>query len=269
MRRFFSYLLLAVAAVGCQRAEDIDVEVEPRDVTAPTHPQGDFIPNPPDVGGSTGFECDLFTQDCPSGEKCMPWANDGGGAWNSTRCSPIAPDPGGPADPCTVEGSGVSGIDDCERGAMCWDVDPDTNEGSCVPFLRGSESNPVCDDPFRVVTISGSGALVLCLPGCDPLEQDCPEGQACYGINDGFACAPDVSGRRGGVGEPCEFVNVCDPGNICIGAGELSDCDGSGCCSPFCDVSAPDCPEPLVCTPWEAADPGSPITENVGVCVGA
>ena len=34
-------------------------------------------------------ECDMWTQNCPEGEKCMPWANDNGGAWNSSKCSPI------------------------------------------------------------------------------------------------------------------------------------------------------------------------------------
>src|SRR5690606_38571371 len=42
----------------------------------------------PDVGGGGG-ECDVFAQDCPKGEKCMPWANDGGGSWNATTCSPV------------------------------------------------------------------------------------------------------------------------------------------------------------------------------------
>src|SRR5262245_15971404 len=38
----------------------------------------------PDGGGSN--ECDVWAQDCPPGEKCMPWANDGGSSWNSLRC---------------------------------------------------------------------------------------------------------------------------------------------------------------------------------------
>ncbi|MEX1364969.1 MAG: hypothetical protein AB1Z98_17710, partial [Nannocystaceae bacterium] len=36
------------------------------------------VPPPP--------QCSLFAQDCPDGEKCMPWANDGGDAWNATIC---------------------------------------------------------------------------------------------------------------------------------------------------------------------------------------
>ena len=83
-------------------------------------------------GGGGGFnECDIEAQDCPEGEKCMPWANDGGDEWNGTRCSPIAKDPGPLGGPCLAEGSGTSGIDDCDLGLVCWQVDPKTNQGVC------------------------------------------------------------------------------------------------------------------------------------------
>ena len=55
------------------------------------------------------FECNLFEQDCPVGEKCMPYADDGGGSWNSTTCSPVMENPGQRGDECSVEGSGGIG----------------------------------------------------------------------------------------------------------------------------------------------------------------
>ncbi len=62
----------------------------------------------PDGGGSV-IACDLWSQDCPPGEKCMPWANDGGNTWNATRCTPIDDDPRSVGEPCTVvESGGVS-----------------------------------------------------------------------------------------------------------------------------------------------------------------
>ncbi|MEM9459570.1 MAG: ribulose phosphate epimerase [Myxococcota bacterium] len=181
--------------------------------------------------------CDLFAQDCPAGQKCMPWANDGGTAWNAYRCSPIAENPGQPGDECTVEGSGVSGVDDCELAAMCWDVDPDTNIGTCVAMCTGDESDPQCEDPD---TTCVNVNIVLCLPVCDPLLQDCPEGQACYGIDDDYTCAPDASGEMGVFGDPCEFINACDPGLFCANAVAVPNCQGSiGCCSEFCDLDEP------------------------------
>src|SRR4029078_9155118 len=35
-----------------------------------------FIQNPD--GGNVSNECDIWAQDCPEGEKCMPWDNAGG-----------------------------------------------------------------------------------------------------------------------------------------------------------------------------------------------
>lgn len=78
------------------------------------------------------LECDLVAQDCPVGERCVPWANDGGMAWNATRCSDVAPMPGAPGEPCQAEGNPYSGLDDCALGAVCWDADPGTGQGVCV-----------------------------------------------------------------------------------------------------------------------------------------
>lgn len=188
-----------------------------------------------------GNECDMFAQDCPSGEKCMPWADDGGVAWNATRCVPIDDSPVQPGDECQVEGSGVSGIDNCELGAMCWNVDSETNTGTCAPMCTGDEANPLCEDQNTTCVNVNEGAIVLCLPLCDPLLQDCSAGQACYAINDDYTCVPDASGEMGLFGDPCEYINACDPGLFCAVAGNVPNCVGAqGCCSEFCDLDAPE-----------------------------
>lgn len=212
-----------------------------------------------------GFECDAFEQDCPRGEKCMPWANDGGNAWNGLRCSPIDLDPDAVGEPCTVEGSAVSGIDSCELGAMCWDVGRD-GIGECTPLCTGSINEPICPQE-SFCTIASEGVLTLCLPTCNPLEADaCDEGDGCYPHFSGtFTCIPDASGSGGGVAEACEFINACDPGFLC--AGPFEDfCEGPGdsCCTPYCDLDDPQCPASLTCTPFfEDVVPGY---ENLGVC---
>ncbi|MBL8948932.1 MAG: hypothetical protein JNK45_37515, partial [Myxococcales bacterium] len=157
--------------------------------TDPSDPTDDvtFITGGGDWGSID--ECSLWEQDCPKGEKCMPWANDGGSSWNATRCSPLEPDAGGPGEPCTVEGSGVSGIDDCELGAMCWNVDPETNMGGCVAFCIGDEANPLCANECDQCNIGGDSVLILCLPQCDPIAQDCGEGLGCYPDFQSFSCA--------------------------------------------------------------------------------
>jgi hypothetical protein len=168
-----------------------------------------------DPDGGVHNECDVWAQDCPEDEKCMPWSNDGS-TWNATRCSALDPAAAQPGDECTVEGSGVSGIDNCALGSMCWDVD-ENNMGVCVAFCMGTAANPVCENPNESCTIANEGVVILCLPNCDPLLQECQEGSACYPVNDAFVCGPDVSGELGAYGDACEFINVCDPGLFCAG----------------------------------------------------
>ena len=228
-------------------------------------------------GGNVDTECDVWAQDCPEGEKCMPWANDGGNSWNATRCSPLDPTPGQPGDACTVEGSGVSGIDDCDLGTMCWGVDPETNQGVCVDFCEGSEANPLCEDPGNECFVSNEGVLILCLPPCDPLFQGCGEGEACYPTVDQafFACMPHGSPDAGLHGDPCEFPNACDPGLFCADPDTVSGCMGAfGCCTEFCDVTAGD-PDAAcsgaangeTCTPWYARGSAPPGLGHVGACI--
>ncbi|HWB78688.1 MAG TPA: ribulose phosphate epimerase [Nannocystaceae bacterium] len=225
-----------------------------------------------DDAGEMNDECDLWKQDCPPGEKCMPWSNDGGSAWNATRCSPIARDPKQPGEPCTAFGSGVSGIDDCDIRAMCWNLDA-MLMGYCVAFCMGSPANPICENPCQMCPISGEGVLILCLPNCDPLLHDCPEGEACVPDDDRFHCFPDASGEMGAIGDPCEYSNVCDPGLFCANSDAVPGCASPGCCAPFCDVAATDVCDTLLpgtsCVPWSevGTTPEGCLSSIVGACV--
>lgn len=216
-------------------------------------------------------QCSVWSQDCPRGHKCSAWANNGGTSWNSVKCVEVVEDPGKPGEPCKVEGSAASGIDTCERGAMCWDVDPDTLVGTCVALCGGPPESPTCADPEANCVIANQGVLNLCLPGCDPLLLDCPAGQVCVDADvSGFICAPGPkSDPPGGVGAPCEFLNACEPGLACIPGDLVPGCLETGCCSPYCAVSAPNtCPDAptQICLPWY--DPGEAPAglEDLGVC---
>jgi hypothetical protein len=224
-------------------------------------------------GAGTEVECDVWMQDCPEGEKCMPWANDGGSSWNATRCSPVDDNPGQVGDECMVEGSGVSGLDSCDVGSMCYYVDPETNVGTCVGFCQGSEDAPMCELGF-LCSISNDGVLILCRRECDPLLQDCMGSAACLPANgsDGFVCIVDASGEMGAPADPCEFLNACDPGLFCANAESVPDCAGaSGCCSEFCDLTAPD-PNAAcslmgqTCIPWFEEGTAPPDLTHVGLC---
>jgi len=243
---------------------ELDLEAQPDEVQG-----GGFIIEA-DVGGA--MECDIWTQDCPDGEKCMPWANDGGGSWNATRCSPLDPNPAGVGEDCNVEGSGVSGIDNCDIGQMCWGVDAATNIGYCLELCSCDPSFPVCNTPNTICSITNDGVLPLCLLACNPLDPTaCPADEACYGVDDGFQCVPDNSGDSGAPGDPCSFINACDPGSFCASADGVPGCDGGspGCCSPFCTLGDDaTCLADQGCVPWFAQG-GAPdeCLATVGACV--
>jgi Ca-activated chloride channel family protein len=147
---------------------------------------GGFLQDPD--GGGVSVECDGWAQDCPAGEKCMPWANDGKMAWNATKCSPLAPDAAMPGEACTVEGSPYSGVDDCDITGMCWEPD-ESLAGTCIAFCAGSEANPSCP-PESWCFIGYEGVVHVCLPdalcGADgvcrcmcPSDPDCVEDGRC------------------------------------------------------------------------------------------
>jgi hypothetical protein len=237
--------------------------------------EGVVFLRPTDGGPTSTCACDLSGQggyECPEGEKCMPWANDGGDAWNCTRCSPLADNPGQPGDECSVEGSGVSGIDDCDVGSMCWDVDPETNMGTCVAMCTGDEASPWCKDPGTDCFIANDGVLILCLPTCDPLGDQCAPGQSCTPSEQAFVCVPTGDGAV--AGEPCQHVYDCEPGLVCESSASVGPPCGEGrlqCCTPYCDLSQADpaaaCSDPgQVCAPWWDEQQAPVGFENVGVC---
>ncbi len=224
---------------------------------------------PPD-GGSGKLQCSTYLQDCPRGEKCMPYANDGGSAWNALSCFPVDPMPDLVGQACTAEGSGVSGVDSCELGAMCWDVDPATSEGTCVAMCVGTPDEPLCDDPETRCITANDGALALCLPVCDPLADECGPGQACALFQCSLLCVPQGAGPGGVVGDPCEFVNTCDPGLYCAPQPDVPGCNNlSGCCAAYCYLDDPGspCQPGQVCTPFDPVTCGpDPAFDNLGRC---
>ncbi len=219
--------------------------------------------------------CDIFAQDCPEGQKCASVDTIGDGDWNTNQCVEIMGD-GEAGEPCAAEGA--SGHDTCAKGHMCWYLDEEFN-GTCVATCAGASENSMCaDDCTRCVLAS---PLALCLPNCDPLEQDCAGDALCIGDpnSDGFVCVLDASGGMAPAGTPCEFANVCDPGNLCINPDAVPhpDCEGGiGCCAPFCNYEQPDgaC-DALVdevpkieCVPYhEQPPPPESCLGPVGVCV--
>lgn len=219
------------------------------------------------TGGSEtgeGAPCDIFAQDCPEGQKCNPYAQ-GGNTWNADGC--FGAGDGAIGDECIVEGSGTSGVDSCAVGGMCWNVDPESNTGVCIEVCSGSADAPACVTVGTSCAIANDGVLAVCVADCDPLLQDCPDSEGCYGFDDGFSCFPDGSQEQGAYLDVCSYYNACDPGLICVAESAVAGCLESSCCTPYCDVDVPVCPETSAgCVPYYP-DGGAPAgLESLGFC---
>ena len=202
-----------------------------------------------------GEVCDPWLQNCPAGQKCMPYISEGN-AWNALACSPIAENPKAVGEPCTVEESGGSGIDDCEWGAMCFYVDEESLEGTCVAQCSGTPADPVCADGTSCA-IWNEGVLTLCIHTCNPDLDECPAGQMCEPVaEDQFLCVPEGV-DPGGYGQDCTAFE-CNPGLVCIDADHHAACveGATGCCSPYCEIDGRPCPDGMSCVVQGETDVG-------------
>jgi hypothetical protein len=218
---------------------------------------------PPDQGPVN--ECDPFEQDCPEGEKCVPYGSTGGN-WDANKCVPVTGD-GQPGDPCHYGGV-VEATDDCGPTSHCWDVMDVDGEaiGTCTEFCQGTPDDPICSMGNQCL-IANDGSISLCISTCDPLLQDCSPGLACFWADNRFSCiftTQDIP-----VGEPCGYVNDCAAGMLCMPAEVMPNCAGSECCASFCSLAAPLCPQMgTECTAFFDVESGAPAGyEDVGVCV--
>jgi hypothetical protein len=218
---------------------------------------------PEDVGMWTE-ECDSFAQDCPDGEKCVPYSSSGG-TWDALKCVPVLGTQAA-GEPCTYAGT-VESTDDCDATSFCLDINQE-EMGTCLPFCSGTADMPECP-PSSSCSISGAGVVNLCIPSCDPILQDCNGGLACYWANTDFSCIFTTSDIP--PGEPCGFINDCVAGTSCMTADVLPSCVGAACCTPWCQLGAGDQVCDAVpgtsCVPFFEQDMAPPGYEHVGVCL--
>jgi hypothetical protein len=194
------------------------------------------------------------------------WADDAGAAYNATRCVPVDPQPKEVDEPCAVEGHPMSGLDDCDEGLVCWQVEP--NVGYCVPFCDGSFADPCCIDSAWVCACGASCIPPVCLPRCDPVVQDCSRpAHSCVPVGWEFVCYVAPPDPRE-YGQPCTLSWDCAAGLACAYRG-APPCSGD-CCSPYCDLSLPNtCPDAAAgqeCIPWYEPGMAPAGLEHIGYC---
>lgn len=220
-----------------------------------------FITDPDGGGGCGGFqpdnalahcsvECIPWQQeDCGRGEGCKVADLSGSGTWSNPLCTSIPGDASLPGELCTVEDSPMSGSDTCAAGSMCWDVDGDTLEGTCIEFCT-YDDGPRCTDPTRTCFNGNHEYLPICLPSCSPLLQDCEEeGSGCYpGTYGDFVC---IRENTPAYVDASTLHPACPTGSFMVTEEAVDECpEGEPCCTSFCDLAAPDCDEGFVCEPY-------------------
>jgi hypothetical protein len=246
---------------------------------APTGTTGEAPTGTTDESASTTGEvegqCDPWLQDCPGGYKCMAFAEEGEPAFTGTKCTPVVPNPGTEGDPCTVEGGWWTGVDDCDYGHACWNIDHATNTGVCVALCTGNQDSYDCPDDEDACVFWVPGLAHVCLETCDPLLQDCSAAQACgpewAGGAQQFTCYAEYSGTEGQEFDPCMFGNMCDPGLICWDPAAAIECAADAyCCLSYCDLDNPQCNgQGAECVSFYSLIEGQvpPAHADVGICV--
>ena len=271
MQTIQSYLvavLLAVPLAGCGgdsvpgSGDDNANPDDPNDTVTDEEYENDSGFFPSDLPSVA--QCDPFEQDCPSGEKCVPY-DPSGLDWSANKCVEVRGD-GQAGDACRYAGT-LDGSDDCGPETLCWDVLPVEGEaiGVCTPFCEGTLQSPRCSGQTSCLT-ANDGSINVCVDSCDPLIQACGDGLGCFFVSGDFRCV--FTAGEIPVGEPCGAANDCAPGGICAPSQALPACSASACCTSLCDVTNPQCAlENTECTELFAEGTAPPEHVDVGSCI--
>lgn len=161
-------------------------------------------------------------------------------------------------------------LDDCERGAICFGLGLFADSYRCTPLATGSADAPICPDPCSYPFVYDD-VFGVCNPTCNPLAADCAEGLACNPVAHlpSFLC---TYVGTAGPNEACENTDDCAEGTACIPAFLLPNCTSSFCCTPICELGAPDpCPGAIpntICAAWPPypdLDPAC-LPADLGMC---
>jgi len=274
--KFWGTLALAGSLAGCTADKgDTDTDTGPGTTggsESATTGSGTDTPPPTTTDDPTegsDVECDPIAQDCPAGLKCTAYAKELVDTWDANKCVPETNTDNVAGDPCEVEGGIATGIDNCSKGYICLNTDGDGKNGACVEFCTADSTCPNTSGGSGICIVTNNGALPICLATCDPLAQDCPGQQACYGDPEGppFICFGPDPKDGGQDGSTCEFTNACLAGLQCNDSATLEGCpaDSLGCCTPFCPLDGDVCTGAEECVPFFSET--FPGFENVGICV--
>lgn len=193
-----------------------------------------------DGDADAGVECDpVANTGCEPDERCAMYR--AAGETMEWSCMPTMEDAPGPGETCFLMGFSNHGtFDNCQGGSWCalgsvadgfrcMRLCSETDASSCTSAYPGEEGGHV-DGVCGVISVElfGTGILGCHEPSsCDPLcDQPCGDmEEACLPITDdagNFATAcvkifrDETLQGEGYAGDPCDDLNGCQPGFICM-----------------------------------------------------
>lgn len=218
--------------------------------------------------------CDIWSPNCPAGQKCAPYSSDGSLTLDDFACVDVLGDLEH-GEACTILGDTItSGLDTCERGAWCFAPDPTVFEGTCLQHCTGSQLYPYCPLASECL-LSALGTPAVCVQDCHPFDRPCSHPNFhCVPFEDGgWACGHDLESAAKLHGEPCTFANACQRGHVCAPLAVVPNggcTQGDSCCTKLCTVGAAnDCPNAdlgEVCVPYYTHITPPVGYEDVGYC---
>lgn len=288
-------LALSLGAAGCGDDDGAGADAGPVGVDA--GPGGDAGPSDMDAGrmdagrrvdaGPIAAECDPYTPgSCPMGQKCSVVLHGAGSdtATIAFECVPSPARPRGEGVLCgrfgfdaidgTPAATGDTDLtDDCQQGLFCF-TDAGGRFNRCQQ-LCGADGI-TCPDRNFCLTLNSEPPFGLCrrASDCDPVFQTgCAPGEGCYLIGsttgDLLGTCFTFSAEDGGTGapgEPCMFIDTCQPGSQCYP--EILGDGGVGMdrrCRPFCATGPTMLPD---AGPGTDAGPAPDAGSDAGVDAG-
>lgn len=227
--------------------------LEPQCVVPWTHTRCE---NP---GPSAYAGCDVYNQDCPEGQRCVPLI-DAEGAFGFT-CVARAARPAGLDEPCTATNGTYSGGDSCDAGLYC--LVTIQNQGTCQPLCGCGPTQPTCPQGYACDDWK-------CEPACDPLDPDaCGSSSGCYPAKAGdqqvYTCdftqvaGQDQPGQPAArvEGEACTRQHDCVRGTMCR----------ESVCRRYCDTEVEgSCPGGRACEMQLFSEISPECLQHVGLC---
>jgi hypothetical protein len=175
--------------------------------------------------------CNTVTQNCGTGQKCIPKLNPATMAVSGTCVADGTITEG---MTCVADMSNANLVmDNCKAGLTC-DNDGPGNAWKCRKFCAADSG---CTGGQKCADVLGAGTWGWCLPPCTPFGTDCPNGDSCAvgmldvtnpdGNTGFFVCKTPGAGTA--FGASCAADLDCGPNLVCDTTNNW--------CTPICDTT--------------------------------